>query len=162
MAFNRVYIEVGKVLIAQGRVSRSGLRPYEPLPDRKSATSYVVDFYGSGRLRSELRSDESCRQATEMLAKLIEEGRFYLHEDYETGTPDRAKDRRLARSAAQYDPKAILGLIYQARCNLFHGTKAFEERQRVLLDSMSVLVEFVTGRVLYRLKEELQLKSRIG
>ena len=103
-----------------------------------------------------MQADESCRKAVGVLVALIENGDFYLHENYATGTPNRAEDRRIAREASGYNPKAILGLIYQARCNLFHGTKAFEEHQRVLLDNMSVILEFVTYRILKHLKRELQ------
>ncbi|NJL36564.1 MAG: hypothetical protein HC840_09050 [Leptolyngbyaceae cyanobacterium RM2_2_4] len=83
-------------------------------------------------------------------------GLLYLHEDYQTGNPNRKKDAKLAKEAQKYQPKAVLELIYQARCNLFHGTKGFEERQRVLLDNMSVLIEFVTQKVLEKLKQDLR------
>jgi hypothetical protein len=156
VAFSRVYTEVGKLLIAKGQVRPPRLGRYAPPPDRKTATSYVVDFYGLRTLQTEIQADEPCRTAVDALVDLIGNGHFYRHEDYETGAPDLSRDQRIARRAAQYDPKAILELIYQARCNLFHGTKVFEERQRILLDNMSTIVEFATRRILIRLKAELR------
>lgn len=103
-----------------------------------------------------MQTDESCRRAIDTLVDLIENSHFHLHEDYETGVPDLDRDRRLAHMAAKYDPQSILELIYQARCNLFHGTKAFENRQKILLDNMSAVVEFVTYRVLMQLKRRLR------
>lgn len=155
VAYNRVYTEVGKVLIAQGKVKPSNQGKYAPLPDRKSATSHIVDYYGESDLGNELANDPCCKQAVETLAKLVLEKRFYLHVNYQTGNPDIAKDAKLAKDAQKYQPKSVLELIYQARCNLFHGTKGFEDRQHILLDNMSVVVKFVTQKVLERLKQDL-------
>lgn len=154
VVFNRVYTEAGKVLIQRGIVNRPR-KKYAPLPDRESATLHVVTFYGEDDLRQEISANSKCRQAVDSLVQLIREQRFYLHEDYETGQPDPRRDLRLANEASTYKPKAILSLIYQARCNLFHGGKRFEERQRVLLDNMSIILEFVTLLIWAKLKEEL-------
>ncbi len=155
VVFNRVYTEAGKLLIRRGQVEPNPHKRYAPLPDRASATSHVVTFYGEDRLREEILTDKKCRKAVDNLVQLIREQRFYLHEDYTTGFPDTLRDLRLANEANTYSPKAILSLIYQARCNLFHGEKDFEERQRVLLDNMSTALEFIVSRVLIKLKEEL-------
>lgn len=156
VAFNRVYTEVGKVLIAEKRVDSPSRGPYAPLPDKKSATVYVTDYYGEDNLRDEILENHACQRAVDELVQLIQERRFYLHENYQTGEPNVREDKKLARKAEKYEPKAILELIYQARCNLFHGAKAFEERQRVLLDNMSTILEFVTSRILERLVEDLR------
>jgi hypothetical protein len=128
---------------------------YAPLPDRKSATSHVVTFYGEDKLRDEISANQKCRKAVDTLVQLIKDQSFYLHEDYTTGNPDIQRDLRLANEASTYCPKAVLSLIYQARCNLFHGEKDFEERQRVLLDNMSAVLEFIVSKVLAKLREEL-------
>lgn len=155
VVFNRVYTEAGKLLIRRGTVRPHPGRRYAPLPDRESATSHIVTFYGEDRLREEISADKKCSKAVDTLVQLIRDQRFYLHEDYTTGLPDIQKDLRLANEAGTYSPKAVLSLIYQARCNLFHGEKDFEERQRVLLDNMSASLEFIVSKVLVKLKEEL-------
>ncbi len=155
VVFNRIYTEAGKLLIRRGVINPPARRRYAPLPDRESATSHIVTFYGEDRLRDEISSDRKCRKAVDALVQLIREGRFYLHEDYATGLPDTNRDMRLADQASTYSPQAILSLIYQARCNLFHGEKDFEERQRVLLDNMSAALEFIVLKVLTKLREDL-------
>jgi len=155
VAYNRVYTEVGKVLIAQGKVNPSSQGQYAPLPDRKSATFHIVDYYGESDLRNELANDPCCKQAVETLAKLILEKRFYLHVNYQTGNPDSARDTKLAKKAQKYQPKSVLELIYQARCNLFHGAKRFEDHQHRLLYNMSIIVKFVTQKALEKLKQDL-------
>lgn len=156
VAFNRVYTEVGKLLITAGKIHQSSARRYAPLPDRQSATQYVVRYFGMADLQNRILSDQACREAVDKVADLIQRHVFYLHEDYRTGTPDFARDAQYADRAANYDVIAILELIYQARCNTLHGAKAFEEDQRVLLDSMSTMLEFVTLLLLSRLLEDLR------
>lgn len=141
-------------MIQRGEV-RPPRRRYAPLPDRVSATSHILTFYGEARLRDEISADGKCRGAVDNIVRLISEGRFYLHEDYVTDVPDVAEDLRLADEASAYSPQAILTLIYQARCNLLHGEKDFDEGQRALLDNMSVALEFIVRKALARLKEEL-------
>lgn len=156
VAYNRVYTEVGKLLIAKDRVRPPRRGRYAPLPDRRSATEYVVNYYGADRLRDEILQDHPCRQAVDTLAQLISEHHFYLHEDYRSGIPDLERDADLARRAADYDVYAVLELIYQARCNLFHGAKSFEERQRAILETMSTILRFVAVKVLAQLKKDLR------
>jgi hypothetical protein len=156
VVFNRLYTEAGKLLIQRGVVNPPARRRFAPLPDRESATEHIVTFYGEDRLKDEISGDKKCRKAVDTLVQLIRDRSFYLHEDYTTGLPDTDRDLRAANEASSYEPQAILSLIYQARCNLFHGEKDFEERQRVLLDNMSIVLEFIVLKVLTRLKEELR------
>jgi hypothetical protein len=78
VAFSRVYTEVGKLLIAKGQVRPPRLGRYAPPPDRKTATSYVVDFYGLRTLQTEIQADEPCRTAVDALVDLIGNGHFLI------------------------------------------------------------------------------------
>ncbi len=151
VVFNRVYTEVGEVLVERGELSPSCRRK-----EKELATSEIVNYYGELILAEELRNNQSCNLAVESLAKLILENRFYLHTNYKTGNPAQLTDEALAEEARRYQPKSILKLIYRARCNLFHGKKGFEEEQRMLIDNMSIIVEFITKKVLERLKKDLK------
>jgi len=158
VVFNRVYTEAGKVLIAEGKVNPPK-KPYYLLPDKKSATSHILTYYGNSDngksyLDNELASDPHCKQALESIATLIIDEHFYLHIGSE-GTPNYEKDIQLAKRTQEYQTSSVLELIYQARCNLFHGTKGYDPNQRELLDSMSVVIEFVTKKVLEKLKRDL-------
>lgn len=155
VVYNRIYTEAGKLLIRRGLVRPHPRKRYAPPPDRESATSHILTFYGEAELRDEISADRKCQAAVGNFVRLIREGHFYLHEDYVTGLPDTARDLRLAEEAGTYSPQAILSLIYQARCNLFHGEKEFDEGQRVLLNNMSVALEFIVRRTLAKLREEL-------
>jgi hypothetical protein len=105
VVFNRVYTEAGKLLIRRGVVQPGR---YAPLPDRKSAISHVVTFYGEDKLRDEISANQKCRKAVDTLVQLIRDQSFYLHEDYTTGNPDIQRDLRLANEASTYCPKAVL------------------------------------------------------
>jgi len=155
VVFNRVYMEAGQILVRQ-KILKSPRQRYAPLPDRTSATEYIVTFYGEDNLRNAILASPKCKQAVDHLVQLITNGNWYLHEDYTTGLPDVQRDLLLARKAGEYSPQAILSLIYQARCNLFHGQKVFEEAQRDLLDNMSLVLEFITIKTFAKLKSELR------
>lgn len=145
VVFNRLYEESGRILvnkqhpIYQG-YSFKGKRRFAPPPDRLSATLGVVAFCGPRALKREIFA---CRNAHDGITYLVEEinhSRLYLHENYETGDPDIERDKELATKAEFGCIASLLSLIYQARCNLFHGQKSFTETQRQLLTSMSSIL----------------------
>src|SRR5262245_3626523 len=117
--FNAAYNQAGFLIRQSGtgklfsKIAQKhpNLKPYVPLPDRISATNYIVQYYDEGKLQQEISADSNCRCAVKTLVDLIETGRFYFHENYETGRPDVTKDLKFAQSAKKYDPKAILSLI---------------------------------------------------
>lgn len=156
--FNKVYDEATRFLLRTRRIPppKNSRGEFAPMPDRVSATEYVVRFYGYSALQKEIMEDEQCRDAVDNIVNLIESGRFYFYEDYKTGSPDTVRDLKLANEASKYKPQAILALIYQARCNLFHGTKQYHEVQRVLLHNLIMILEFITVRVFEKLRLELR------
>jgi hypothetical protein len=155
VVYNRVYVEAAKLLVRRGLVCPPS-KKFSPLPDLESATGHLVTFYGERALQNAISRNPRCSNAVDYLTRLIQNGHIYLHEDYETGLPAVKKDLALANKASRYDPKAILSLIYRARCNLFHGEKDFDGRQSVFLDNLSVILEFVTITSLAKLKDELR------
>jgi hypothetical protein len=98
-------------------IRRFPRKPFAPLPDRQSATGYVVQYYGKTLLRKEISEDSNCRLAVGKITDYIEQRRFYFHEGYNTGLPDTRTDQRLAEESKQYDPEAILSLIYKVFCS---------------------------------------------
>ncbi len=90
-----------------------------------------------------------------MFIAAIHDGNFYFHEDYATGLPDINRDRDLIEAAQKYEPRAILELIYQARCNLFHGEKELISEQRPLLESMSDFLKYLNDQLLIKLERDL-------
>ncbi|WP_124515893.1 hypothetical protein [Burkholderia ubonensis] len=150
IVFNRLYEEAAHILVRENhsiarRFPLRGQRLYRPPPDRLSATRGVVYFCGSVTLRQALKDDRHYEDIEDAL-RCIERGEFHLHENYETGEPDREEDMRLVQRSRQGDPEALLTLLYQARCNLFHGQKAYSESQRPLLNGMIVILAVAIDR----------------
>jgi hypothetical protein len=155
VVFDRICMEADKILIRRGLV-RPPRKKFAPLPTGKSVTEYIVVFCGESDLRYAITRDSRCRNAIDNLTRLIRSGHIYLHEDYTTGSPDLDEDRKLVDEVRSYKPQAILSLLYQIRCNLFHGEKEFDESQRELLDNSSLILEFITVKALTKLKREFE------
>ena len=155
IVFNRLYTEAGKVMIAQQRVSPPR-KPYAPLPDRESATTHIVNYLGGGpALKQEIINTPKWQRAVDKIVAATHNGHFYFHEDYATGEPDTDRDEKLIAEASRYQPKAILELIYQARCNLFHGEKELSGEQRKLLNGMSDFLFCLSKEILRKLRQDL-------
>lgn len=146
VVFNRLYEEAGRTLAHQGHpiyrsfINRRGPRHFAPPPDKISATKGIAVFVGKDLLRAHIQEDAEAMRGLDYIHDAIRYGMFYLHENHETGEPDTEKDLALVEKAIRGCVESTLTLIYQARCNLFHGQKAFTEAQRELLTGMSSIL----------------------
>ncbi|WP_146680421.1 hypothetical protein [Oceanococcus atlanticus] len=161
VVFNRIYAESARVLAAEGHssarmfaFSQGGKRKFAPPPDRIAATRGVEAFCGVSELNRRLYEHEESAQAIETVLSVVESGMLYLHENYETGEPDFKRDRKLVAAARNGKPSALLELLYQARCNLFHGQKAYSESQRPLLEGMVIVLRIVIDASRSKLREQ--------
>lgn len=150
IVFNRLYEEAAHILVRENdpiarRFPVRRQRLYRPPPDRFSATQGVVSFCGIVTLRQALKESPHYEDIEDAL-RCIERGEFHLHENYETGEPDCEEDMHLVQKSRQGDPIALLTLLYQARCNLFHGQKAYSESQRPLLNGMIAILSVTIER----------------
>lgn len=150
VVFNRLYEEAGRSLAHSGHhlyavfVSKRGKKIFTPPPDRISATKGIVVFVGEDRLKVKIFSNDEATVGLKYIHDSILDGILYLHENYETGKPAPEIDQDLATKAISGSVESILILLYQARCNLFHGQKSFTESQRDLLNGMSaILVQII-------------------
>lgn len=151
VVYNRLYEEAGRYLVHRRHpfyrhfISKRGRRIHMPPPDKVSATKGIVAFVGLGHLRQKIYANERAVDGLEYVNYAIQSGMFYLHENYETGEPDTERDIKLINRAREGCIESVLILIYQARCNLFHGQKSFTESQRALLNGMSeVLTQIIS------------------
>lgn len=162
VVFNRLYNEVGKILVKR---NEPGLKlpryKYAPLPDKASATDYIVRYYGEDVLKNEMQADRQCSVSVVQIVKLIEHGSFYFHENYETGRPNTAKDLELASKAKFFCPKSILSIIYAARCNMLHGSKEFSAVQQELLVDLIYILEFITKKIYEKIVSDLMLSDDV-
>lgn len=159
VVFNRLYEEAGRTLVHRSHpiyrsfIAKRGKRVFAPPPDKISATKGIVVFSGQNRLKNRILRDHDAIEGLRYIHDSIHSGMFYLHENYETGEPDTAKDIALVQQAIDGCVESTLTLIYQARCNLFHGQKAFTESQRILLNGMSSILIQVISCTLQTMEE---------
>ena len=121
--------------------------------DKKAATDYVAQYLKAKYYVTKLLDDEMSRNNMAQICTLIENEEFHIILEY--GNANRDLDLELLtflRSRnSQERAKAILSLFYHIRCNLFHGNKGFEERQRNLLLPVNHLlrktIEIVYGKL---------------
>ena len=59
----------------------------------------------------------------------------------------------LNSSSADERARAILQIIYQVRCNMFHGRKSVNPVQKQLLIPLTVLLEKIIGKLYQTLEE---------
>ncbi|MGE4451005.1 hypothetical protein [Castellaniella sp.] len=160
LVYNRLYEEAGRILVherhpwsqAPGFNKRP---PFMPMPDRQAAITGITFFCGASALKSAIA--KSCdSQALDRTLRAIESGQFFLHENYATGEPDHEKDQALVRQAREGDAEALLALVYKARCNLFHGQKAYSEIQRPLLGGMIAVLVVVIEQARAKMRSRME------
>jgi hypothetical protein len=136
--YNFLYMEVRKKLIDSGVCGRK--RHY----DKTAATDYVVAYLKGKFFVEQVLNDEISKQHLSTICSIIKEKQFAICHD-EKGIHLSYKDDELLNSLyakeAQKQATAILTLIYHVRCNLFHGSKGFEDVQRQLLVPIIYLLE---------------------
>ena len=157
IAFNRLYQESARILLNENnplfvaenkkRTKKPDQR-FEPLPDRKSATEAVIIFCGEDKIEIDAKD-------LKVLTSAADGNDFYFHENYSNQTPDKDEDRKISDQAKNGSKKSALALIYQARCNLFHGEKELHGSQSQLLKSMGNIVEALINSLKIELKERL-------
>jgi hypothetical protein len=149
VTYNALYVEAAAYI--HRKAAKEGTGGYklkgDGFPDQQAATKYVLDILGSRKLLERLNNDSSTKQAIDHLVDLMERGGFNITLDSVWGEPDRDKDKELLNSlkSKRADEKArtILTIIYEVRCNLFHGRKGLHPVQKDLLVPLSILLETV-------------------
>lgn len=136
VVFNSLYMEVMTELVLSGKQIAKDFK------DKKAATDYVVQYLKSRYLIDNLLNDQISRNSLFEICRIIEEEQFHIILDW--GNHQRQMDLDLLSSlrsnSKQEKAKAILCLFYHIRCNLFHGHKGFEDRQRLLLVPVNQLL----------------------
>jgi len=129
-------------------------------PDRQAATKYVFELLGSKSLMESLEETEATRKAINQLKTLIKgqsSAPFWICLDPVSGDPQENKERKLIKmlnSTSNDDERAeaILQIIYQVRCNMFHGRKNADPVQRQLLVPLTVILEKIIDKLYQKLE----------
>jgi hypothetical protein len=127
--FNSLYIQV------MTELALAGEKIPKDYKDKKAATDYVAQYLRARHYLDRLLNDEASVNAFQAICQIIEREEFHIIID--CNLPRRDLDLELLKylqsRISQEKAKSILSLFYHIRCNLFHGQKNFEERQRRLL-----------------------------
>jgi hypothetical protein len=165
VVYNALYVETAAHL--HRKAIKEGRNDYklggDRFPDLEAATDYVPKFLGSRSLMDSLQSKPDTRQAVERLEHIMEEGYFNISLDPVWGHRQMEKDKSLREDlrSRSTDKKAgtILRIIYEVRCNLFHGRKGLNLVQRELLIPLITILEGVIKLLYRRLKNETYIEN---
>lgn len=129
--FNNLYNQIPDKLISLGVVLP------DKMYDNKKATYFVIQFLGADNFINEL-SENNLENDINALIRLMEQEIFHIKLNH--GQYDRNEDLKiiseLKSSNRGKKAIAILKVAYYVRCNIFHGSKNFQEYQRMLVEPL--------------------------
>lgn len=168
VVYNALYVEAAAHL--KRKAISKGKDAYkvndDRFPDEAAATKYVLDIIGSKSLLDMLKNNNKTKAAIEQLKMVIDEENyihFWICLDPIWGEPQPEKDKEILKllksSSSDEQARAILTVIYQVRCNMFHGRKGVDPVQRELLLPIITILEQVTARLYEKLEREFRLKA---
>ena len=127
-------------------------------PDKNAATQYVLNLLKAKSLMQSLEDNTETNLAIEEIKKLLtpqNSHHFWICLDPVFGEPQENEDQKLLQalssSNAHHRAEAILKIIYQVRCNMFHGRKSVEPIQKQLLLPLIVLLEKIIEKLYQKL-----------
>jgi len=122
------------------------------IPERIRATTGVCAFCGAS-LRSDVLARTDVQEALRNLEAPIVQGRFYITANRHTGIPDREADRNAFHEVRNGRLFGLLGILYQLRCNLFHGQKEYHGMQQAILEPANVVLDRITRHLVEKVLE---------
>lgn len=133
--YNKLYNQLPDALIANGN-------PYKGrVTDSAGATDITIQYLGAINILNNFQAN-NLNEDIQGIARLIDQEVFYLKIRY--GQRDRNADLEILQGMRSADDnikaKAILQVIYLVRCNLVHGSKDYQEYQRLLLEPLTNLL----------------------
>jgi len=141
--YNRLYNEVS-------------LRLGEKQTDRKGATSHVVQYLTPDALVASIEGTEKAREAELQLRDFVRQHTYHfvlVGEQYE---PSNKEDGELLKKMQSADNRVrmegLLLLIYNVRCNLFHGQKHLHQRQLPLMRAVIPILELIVSNTEEKLR----------
>ncbi|RJE75218.1 hypothetical protein [Reichenbachiella sp. MSK19-1] len=121
--------------------------------DYKRATFFVRDYVGAENIIDNLKKDKQIKSVIE-IADLINKKVFHIN--LQDGKGQEKTDIELATNLlsedAEIKSKAILGLVYNVRCNIVHGHKDFQEYQRLLMEPIIGILRTIVNTLENRMK----------
>lgn len=157
--YNRLYVEATFQLVREGRIK---LAKNKPIPDRKAATDYVMQFLDCNRAIDKFIDDPKSAAAIQAIITLLSDQtpgpRFAVKLDiYGQSQPDKDMELlcKLRSRNSNERGKAVLEFLYAVRCNLFHGQKDFVSVQLEIMCPACILLRHTTQILFDGLNEYL-------
>lgn len=161
VVYNALYSQAYFYLQRQSR-NRGGdaYKPKRTFPDKKAATNYILDIIGSNKFVDILENNETTMSALNQLRTVMDRNsssHFSICIDRESGNTKPESDKNLLKLLNGRDPLqkgiAILTVIYEIRCNMFHGRKGVDPIQKALLLPIITILEKVVEELYKTLSE---------
>ena len=144
VTYNRLYVSA-TFLLRQRDPAMA--KKWTSFPDGKAATDYVLQYISSSEFMKKIEENQEVVNAIVRIMDLIQRERFYIKLDMVTGDRQRNKDLELLKALGSRSrntrAKAILQVLYNIRCNMFHAHKALHPVQMDLLRPAIVVLQEV-------------------
>ena len=148
VVYNAIYTEVTCVLKEKN--------PQISTTDNKSATENIPKYIEEDILYNALKS--SNETDINSIVELIENGTFHISTKIDRDNKNLSAIRNYHSTTRKTEQKeynkAILSMIYGARCNMFHGSKGFDTIQKQLLIPMNNILEMIIKELLLQNSKE--------
>jgi hypothetical protein len=144
--YNNLYNQIPDKLVS------NGIAIPNKIYDNKAATEIVVQFLGATALLDELAAN-NLGADIDAIINLIEEEVFHIKIYH--GQYNRNEDLKILADLRSTNPLkkaiAILKVIYHVRCNIFHGSKDFQEYQRLIVEPLTRILLIINPFLYNRL-----------
>lgn len=144
--FNNLYNQIPDKLITLG------INVPNKIYDNKVATKMVIKFLSADDFLNEI-SNNNLTENVNSIIQLIQNETFHIKLNH--GQYDRNEDLKiLSELQSSNNVKkaiAILKVLYYVRCNIFHGSKDFQEYQRILVEPLIEILEKLNPLIYNRL-----------
>lgn len=154
VVYNKLYSESAIQLARQG-IIQGNAESY--LPDRQSATEYLLKFLTSTEIVEAISDNNSGTEALKKIINIIDRHQFNIILRGSFGEAQREKDIELLHKLRSEDPNqvafAVLQFLYAIRCNLFHGHKSYDNNQLDIVVPASILLEIIARELFSKIKK---------
>lgn len=132
--------------------------------ERDDATISFPEWVGNDRIWMTLNTETGSKDMDDLRQLVRPDGPFFLYLRRPTRSPDNERNRDLYERLGQTEPvvavPAVMEYLYQVRCNIFHGSKVFEERQLQILIPAIRCLERIINLGMARLQDDSADRDR--
>lgn len=146
--YNNLYNQIPTKLISKG------IAVPDKIYDNNAATDFTIKLLGADEFMEELTS-KNLDNDIQTIIDLIDQEIFHIkirHGQYSRNDDLRILDELKSANNSK-KAVAILKVLYYVRCNIFHGSKDFQEYQRLLVEPLIRIIEIINPFLYAKLNE---------